>query len=97
MFIVLFEDNPNADAAIRKTHMEDHLSFLQRHADTVVAAGPLIERDGSIGSGLWIVDSPSRETVIQLIKEDPFWPTGLRSAFEIKQWRQVFADGQRQI
>jgi hypothetical protein len=30
-----------------------------------------------------------------LIKEDPFWPTGLRKSVCILAWNQVFADGRR--
>ena len=42
-FIVLFEDNPDADADIRQTHMAAHLAFLEANATKVSAAGPLAD------------------------------------------------------
>jgi hypothetical protein len=31
------------------------------------------------------------------VKEDPFWPTGLRRSVRILSWSQVFAEGKRLI
>lgn len=96
-FVILFEDNADADPDIRKTHMSDHLAFLERHADAVNAAGPLTDRDGSPAGGIWIVDVDTAETARQLVEEDPFWPTGLRKSVNILAWTQVFANGRRMI
>ena len=97
LYIVLFTDNPQADPNIRKDHMSDHLAFLEAHSDKILSAGPLIEADQSVTSGLWIVETGTRQEVENLIYLDPFWPTGLRESFQIKLWRQVFKDGIRQI
>ena len=35
------------------------------------------------------------DVVEALVKEDPFWPTGLRRSVRILGWSQVFADGKR--
>jgi hypothetical protein len=32
-----------------------------------------------------------------LVKEDPFWPTGLRGSIRILCWSRVFADGMRLV
>jgi hypothetical protein len=32
-----------------------------------------------------------------LVKEDPFWPTGLRRSVRVLEWSQVFRDGKRLI
>lgn len=92
-FIILFEDTPEADPAIRKTHMAKHLDFLARHSDKIEAAGPLTDADGRGRDGLWIVEASSVEDVDKLVHEDPFWPTGLRKSYSIIEWRQVFANG----
>jgi uncharacterized protein YciI len=47
--------------------------------------------------GLWIVDADDPTTVDALVREDPFWPTGLRQSVRIMRWTQVFADGRRLI
>ena len=97
MFIVLFEDNPNAGADVRRRLMVDHLAFLERHAERIRAAGPLRSGDGEPAGGLWLVDAADDTEVDALVKEDPFWPTGLRKSVRILAWRQVFADGRRLI
>ena len=96
-FVVLFEDNPGTGAEVRKKHMPDHLAFLQRHADSIEAAGPLLAADGEMAGGLWLVEAPDRDDVQALVEEDPFWSTGLRKAVRIRKWRQVFANGTRLI
>jgi len=96
-FIILFEDDPNADPDIRSRHMPDHLAFLEAHAASVMAAGPLFDGAGGGRGGLWIVEADGTAEVERLVHEDPFWPTGLRRSFTILSWRQVFADGVRLI
>jgi len=47
--------------------------------------------------GLWLVDAADLAEVDALVKEDPFWPTGLRKSVRILAWNQVFSDGRRLI
>lgn len=96
-FIVLFEDAPDVDPNIRKTHMARHLRFLEGHSDMIEAAGPLADAAGNGLDGLWIVEAEKPEDLEQLIHEDPFWPTGLRKSFTILKWTQVYAAGSRLI
>lgn len=96
-FIILFDDDANADPGIRETHMADHLSFLETHSDNVVSAGPLTGPDGEGRGGLWIVDAASVNEVERLVHEDPFWPTGLRKSYTILAWKQVYDAGRRLI
>ena len=96
-FIILFEDAPDADPDIRKTHMGQHLDFLEKNADRINAAGPLSDPDGKGRDGLWIVEADGEADADQLVKEDPFWPTGLRQSYRVIRWTQVFADGARLI
>lgn len=96
-FVILFEDAPDADPDIRKTHMAEHLDFLVRNADKIEAAGPLSDPDDQGRDGLWIVEVSSEGDVDQLVHEDPFWPTDLRKSYSIIKWKQVYADGARLI
>ncbi len=96
-FIILFEDAAEADPDIRKTHMANHLEFLERNSDKIEAAGPLTDADGCGRDGLWIVEANSEDDVDKLVHEDPFWPTGLRKSYSIINWRQVYANGSRLI
>ncbi|MEM7058523.1 MAG: YciI family protein [Pseudomonadota bacterium] len=96
-FAIIFEDDPNADPAIRARHMADHLSFLEANADKITAAGPLSGPDGAAAGGLWILDASDSADVERLVHQDPFWPTGLRKGYRVLNWTQVFADGRRVI
>lgn len=94
-FIILFEDAANADPNIRSTHMKAHLGFLEERG--VEAAGPLDDPKNMGRDGLWIVEAPDVDAVEALVREDPFWPTGLRASYTVIPWKQVFANGQRLI
>ena len=96
-YVVLFEDNPDADPDVRARHMAGHLAFLERNAAVVEAAGPLKQGDGAAAGGLWIVDARDQAEIARLVEEDPFWPTGLRRSVRILAWSRVFAGGRRLI
>ena len=96
-YIVLFEDDPDADPDTRKRHMPAHLAFLENNASEVRAAGPLKSTDDAPAGGIWIVESADPARVEALVREDPFWPTGLRKSHRILLWTRVFADGARLI
>ena len=95
--IILFTDAPNANPELRARHMSDHLAFLDANRRKILAAGPLVGADGVVTGGLWLIDVAGCGEAERLIKADPFYPTGLRQGWEIREWRQVFADGRRRI
>lgn len=98
LFAVLFEDDPALADEARRRHMAEHLAFLERNAASVRAAGPLRDAgDGAPAGGLWIVEAEDRARVEALVREDPFWPTGLRRSVRVLAWNQVFADGARRV
>lgn len=96
-FIILFEDAPDADPDIRKTHISWHLDFLEMNSDKIQAAGPLSDPAELGRDGLWIVEADAVEDVDRLVHEDPFWPTGLRKSYTVIKWTQVYAEGARLI
>lgn len=95
--LILFEDNPDADPTIRRRHMPDHLAFLETNSDLIKAAGPLFTAQGDGAGGLWLLDAADGTDIEALIRQDPFWPTGLRQSHKILSWTRVFADGRRLI
>jgi uncharacterized protein len=96
LYVVLFED-ADLGSDVRREHMPAHLAFLERNAARIKAAGPLRVASGDAVGGLWIVEAEDAERVDALVKEDPFWPTGLRQSVRILGWSQVFADGKRLV
>ena len=97
LYAVLFEDNTTLGADVRRQHISAHLSFLEKNAARIKSAGPLRASSGDPAGGLWVVEADSSDEVDALVKEDPFWPTGLRRSVRILSWSQVFADGRRLI
>jgi uncharacterized protein YciI len=97
LYVVLFEDNASLGADVRRQHMPAHLSFLERNAARIKAAGPLRAPSGDPAGGLWVVEAESADVVDALVKGDPLWPTGLRRSVRILIWAQVFADSRRLI
>lgn len=95
LFAVLFEDERALGERLRREHMPAHLAFLERNAAQIRAAGPLLGADGQPEGGLWLVEGAAPESVAALVRDDPFWPTGLRKSHRILAWRQVFAEGRR--
>jgi uncharacterized protein len=97
LYAVLFEDNENLGSDVRHQHMPFHLAFLERNASRIKAAGPLRTPAGEPAGGLWLVEADDPDVVDALVKEDPFWPTGLRRSVRVVSWSQVFANGRRLI
>ena len=96
-FLVMFQDNEDL-APMRQKYMLDHLSFLEENRSSVMKAGPLTNADtGENAGGVWVVDAENATDVHNLVKSDPFWPTGLRKSYSVLSWKQVFADGSRLI
>lgn len=94
-FVVLFEDNPGTGIEVRKAQMAEHLAFLEYNAKYFVSAGPLKDVDGQNAGGIWMLDALNFEAVDKVVKDDPFWPTGLRKSYRVLEWNQVYADGKR--
>jgi hypothetical protein len=95
LFAVLFEDDRQDAAAIRKEYLERHFTFLEANAASIRTAGPLSREDDSFAGGLWLVEAESSDDVDRLVKEDPFWSAGLRKSVQILAWNRVFTDGSR--
>ena len=96
-YVILFEDNDEF-AHMRPQLMPDHLQFLRDHAAQIDAAGPLKDaRSSAAAGGIWIVEAADVEQAQQLVETDPFWPTGLRKAYAIIKWTQVYSAGSRLI
>ena len=102
LYVVFFEDNTELGQDLRQQHLLAHLAFLEKHKTLFLAAGPLLAdggqtKGGEAEGGLWLVEAADRDAVTALVKEDPFWPTGLRKSYRIAMWKQVFAGGRRLV
>ena len=93
LFIVQFEDvyaDQPERLPERALHMPDHLAFLAKHGDRVVAAGALRpSEDGAPTGGIWIVDAESKAAAEALYEDDPFWKAGLRKSVRVSHWAKA--------
>lgn len=92
-FVVLFEDNPETDVSIRLSYLPLHLQFLKRNASKIAAAGDLADTENNGAGGLWVMNAQDEAEVARYVREDPFWPTGLRKSFRIMRWSQTQTNG----
>jgi uncharacterized protein YciI len=96
-YMILMTDRPGQGELRAKTR-DAHLEYLDRNKHRLLAAGALIEDDGSGGSGsLYIVDTEDRAQAEAFLKGDPFDQAGLFGQVEIRRWRKAFYDGQRLV
>jgi uncharacterized protein len=85
-------------ADIRARTRPAHLEYLTKHQHLLLAAGALIEDDGTGGSGgILIVDTDDRAVAERFIAEDPFTLAGLFEKVTVTRWRKAFFDGKRLV
>lgn len=89
LFAVLFTDKPD-HGALRAEHLKAHVDWVAEHQDVVLVAGSLrTEPEAVPKGGLWVVEAPSRDAVLQLIESDPFYLCGLRQEVEVLHWSKA--------
>ena len=88
-FMLYCLDKPG-QAGLRAAHRPAHLEYLNRHAEKISAAGPLLTEDGSgmIGS-LLIFEVAARKEVEDFATGDPYAKAGLFQSVTITPWRRV--------
>jgi uncharacterized protein YciI len=89
-FVFHCTDKPDS-AALRAATRPAHLAHLERHADAILAGGPLLGEDGTSAVGsLLIVDFPDRAAAERFAADDPYAKAGLFAVVTITPWRQVY-------
>jgi uncharacterized protein len=90
-------DKPNA-AELRAANRPAHLEYLTANQHLLLAAGALINDDGTGGSGgLIIVDTDERAAAERFINEDPFTKAGLFQKVTVTRWRKAFFNKERLV
>ena len=88
---VMFSDKPEM-AALRAARGEAHLEFLRARRDRILFAGALRdEPGGAFLGGLWIVEAQSRDEIMAMLADDPFYDPQLRSV-SIAHWGRAFPE-----
>lgn len=93
-YLIRTVDKPDS-LALRLATRAEHLAYLKQHTARLLAAGALLEDDGSGGSGgVIILDTDDRATAEAFIANDPFTRAGLFERVEVTRWRKAFFNGE---
>ncbi len=80
-------DHGNLRAELR----DAHLAFLNANLDKLLAAGAVIDDDGTGGhGGILIVDTDDRVEAEAFAADDPFTKAGLFESLTVTRWRKAF-------
>ena len=93
-FAIQTYDKPN-HGHVRAETRAVHVEYLKKHQKMLIAAGGLLEDDGSAGAGgILLVDTEDRAVAEKFIAEDPFSLAGLFERVTVTRWRKAFFDGE---
>jgi len=96
-YAIQTKDKPDS-AQIRAAARPAHLEYLTRNKDKLLAAGALINDDGTGGDGgILIVDTEDRKEAERFVAEDPFTKAGLFEKVTVTRWRKAFFNKERLI
>lgn len=96
-YAILTTDRKDAGDLRAKTR-DAHVAYLTANMDKLLAAGALINDDGTGGSGgILIVDTDDRKEAEAFIAGDPFTKAGLCEKVTVSRWRKAYFNKQKLI
>lgn len=96
-YVIITKDKPDS-LALRLSTRDVHLAYLDSHVAKLLAAGGLLNDDGTGGDGgLIIYDTEDRAVAKAFIDNDPFTKAGLFESVTIRRWRKGYLDGTKRI
>ncbi|TDB83125.1 hypothetical protein E1264_29665 [Actinomadura sp. KC216] len=82
-------DRPGS-GPLRSELIEDHWSFMDRYAETMIARGPTLTPDGEEATGsLHIVGLPDSAAAQEFAFDEPNYKAGVYREVLIRRWRNV--------
>lgn len=89
-YLIQTLDKPDS-AHIRSGVRPEHLKYLDANQGKLLAAGALLNDDGSGGhGGVLIVDVEDRKAAEDFIANDPFSKAGLFQKVTVTRWRKAY-------
>jgi hypothetical protein len=86
-WIVILKDCREEEASrIRKEQFEEHFAFLRANFHKIVFSCGLksvTEESESSYGGFWTVEADSKEDVVKLLEQDPYFQLGLRETIDV--------------
>ncbi len=74
---------------LRMSVRPDHVAFLQGLGDTLKAAGPFLNDEGSPIGSLVVIEAGTKQEAEAIAVEDPYAKAGLFETVEITQWNWI--------
>lgn len=91
-WVAIFEDDP-ARIAVRRSHAQAHLDYLDAHRDRILLAGGLRpDPEAPHAGGLWVMEVASRDEAAALCENDPYYRQGLRRSYRLCVWGKAFEE-----
>jgi len=89
-YIAEMTDKPDG-ASLRTAVRDTHLQYLDTNKRKLLAAGALLNDDGSTGTGsVYVIDTEDRKEAEAFVANDPFAKAGLFQKTVIRRWRKTF-------
>ena len=96
-YAILTTDKPDG-AELRAKTRAAHLEYLTANLHLLLAAGALIDDDGTGGhGGILIVDTDERQAAEAFIAGDPFTKAGLFAKVTVARWRKAYFNKQKLV
>jgi uncharacterized protein YciI len=96
-YVIICKDKPDS-LPLRMATRDVHLAYLDSHESKLLAAGALLNDDGSGGDGgLLIYDTEDRAVAQAFIDNDPFAKAGLFESVTLRRWRKAYLDGRKRL
>ncbi len=93
-FAIQTTDKPG-HAQLRTDLRPAHLDYLKSQQHRLVAAGALLEDDGTPSTGgILLIQATDRADAERFANDDPYTQGGLFESVKITRWRKAFFDGQ---
>ncbi len=88
-FLCFHRDRPGS-MALREELREDHWSYMDRHANEMIARGPTLADDGETATGsLHIVDLPDPAAAREFAFEEPNYQAGAYRDVLLRRWHNT--------
>ncbi len=89
-YAIQTQDKPG-HGPLRAELRDAHLAFLDANLDKLLAAGAVIDDDGTGGhGGILIVDPDDRAEAEAFVAGDPFSKAGLFESVTVTRWRKAY-------
>jgi uncharacterized protein YciI len=95
LFALICIDKPQS-LELRLASRPQHLAYLETYQTMLVEAGPLLDADQRPIGSLIVLEAEDYAAAAGFADADPYNRAGLFETVQIRAYRQVFKDGERQ-